>query len=126
MEDYRKADPNYIGFVPKTASEAIDLFTRHRRLGVPVTQWPETFCHVARNLPEPELDRFRDWLVTPQGPQSTTGLLYESCPETEALRKQLALEADARDEKSSLLLDTETEPVGKGPEEPLEVGPKVT
>ena len=125
MEDYRKADPNYTSFVPKPASEAIDLFTRHRRLGVPVVLWPETFCHVARGLEDAELDRFQEWLVNPQGPRSTAGPLYEPCPEIEAERELLAEEADARDGKS-LLVQADPEPVGKGPEELLQVGPKET
>ena len=124
MEDYRKADPNYTGFVPKTAAEAIDLFSRHRRRGVPVALWPETFIHVARALNDAELDRFQEWLVNPQGPRTTAGPLYEPCPETEAERIQLAAEADARDE--NLLLNTSAQPVGKGLEEPLQVGPEVT
>ena len=66
--DYRKADPNYVGFVPTTAAEAIDLFCRFRRLGTPPTQWPETFVHVSRALPDEEIDRFQEWLVCPQGP----------------------------------------------------------
>ena len=124
MEDYRKSDPNYTAFVPKTAAEAIDLFTRHRRLGVPVSLWPETFVHVARNLDDAELDRFQEWLVNPQGPRTTAGPLYEPCPEVEAERIELAEEADARDGK--LLLQADPEPVGKGLEEALQVGPKVT
>ena len=120
MEDYRKSDPEYTAFVPTTASEAIDLFTRYRKLGVPPTQWPETFCHVARALPDPELDRFHEWLVCPQGSQAMTGPTYVPCPEIEKVRVQLAAEADARDDEKSL---PEPKPVGKGLEKPLEVGP---
>ena len=123
MEDYRKADPNYTEFIPRTASEAIDLFTRHRRRGVPVALWPETFIHVARALNDAELDRFQEWLVNPQGPRTTAGPLYEPCPEIETERAELAAEADARD---LLLLETNPEPVGKGLEEALQVGPEVT
>ena len=126
MEDYRKADPNYTAFVPKTAAEAIDLFTRHRRLGVPVTMWPETFCHVSRALNDTELDRFQEWLINPQGPQTTAGRLYEPCERTEAERRCLAAEADERDGTSVALLKTDPKPVGKGLEEPLQVGPEVT
>ena len=124
LEDYRKSDRNYTAFLPTSAAEAIDLFTRHRRLGVPVSLWPETFVHVARGLNDAELDRFQEWLVNPQGPRSTAGPLYEPCPETEAERIKLAEEADARDGK--LLLQADPEPVGKGLEEALQVGPKVT
>ena len=98
----------------------IDLFTRYRKLGVPPTQWPETFCHVARALPDPELDRFHEWLVCPQGSPAVTGPTYVPCPEIEKVRVQLAAEADARDDEKSL---PEPKPVGKGLEKPLEVGP---
>lgn len=95
MSDFRKSDPSYVGFVPETAAEAIDLFCRYRRLGVPPSQWPETFVHVSRALPEEEIDRFHEWLVCPQGP--ATGPTYEPCPEIEAERKQLVKEAESRD-----------------------------
>ena len=93
--DFRKADPNYVGFVPKTAHEAIDLFCRYRRVGVLPSQWPETFVHVSRALPGEELDQFGEWLICPQGP--ATGQTYEPCPEIEAERKQLLKEAQSRD-----------------------------
>ena len=93
--DFRKADPSYLGFVPTTAAEAIDLFCRHRKMGVPPSQWPETFVHVCRELPEPEIDRFQEWLICPQGP--ATGPTFVPCPEIEAERKQLLKEAEARD-----------------------------
>ena len=95
MSDFRKSDPSYVGFVPETAAEAIDLFCRYRRLGVPPSQWPETFVHVSRALPEEEIDRFHEWLICPQGP--ATGPMYEPCPEIEAERKQLVKEAESRD-----------------------------
>ena len=93
--DFRKADPSYVGFVPQTAAEAIDLFCRYRKLGVSPNQWPETFVHVCRELPEAEIDRFQEWLICPQGPAS--GQTFEPCPEVEAERKQLLKEAEDRD-----------------------------
>ena len=124
MEDYRKSDPDYTAFVPTSASEAIDLFTRYKRIGVPPSQWPETFCHVSRALPDSELDRFHEWLVCPQGCRATTGPTYAPCPEVEAERAQLAKEADARDKKlASARAGAKPEPVGKGLEKPLQVGP---
>ena len=93
--DFRKADPSYVGFVPKTAAEAIDLFCRYRKLGVSPNQWPETFVQVCRELPEAEIDRFQEWLICPQGP--ATGQTFAPCPEIEAERKQLLKEAEARD-----------------------------
>lgn len=99
MEDYRKADPSYVGFVPKTASQAIDLFCRYRKLGVRTNQYPETFCHVSRSLPEGELEKFEAWLIQPQGPSERTPV-YEASPEIETERKLLLEEAIARDENA--------------------------
>ena len=93
--DFRKADPSYVGFVPTTAAEAIDLFCRYRKLGVSPNQWPETFVHVCRELPAAEIDRFQEWLICPQGP--ATGQTFVPCPDVEAERKQLLKEAEARD-----------------------------
>ena len=118
MEDYRKSDPDYTAFVPTSASEAIDLFTRYKRIGVPPSQWPETFCHVSRALPDSELDRFHEWLVCPQGCRATTGPTYAPCPEVEAERAQLA-NGRARQEVSERASWREA----KGLEKPLQVGP---
>ena len=106
--DFRKADPTYTEFTPTTAAEAIDLFVRHRNLGVPVSQWPETFIHVSKNLPENELDRFQEWLILPQGP-ALTGQMYVPNPEIEAERKRLTKEADKRDRETFVIHEVEEE-----------------
>ena len=67
MEDYRKADPSYVGFVPKTAAEAVDLFNRHRSKGLATALYPECFIHCARKLPDGELDKFHRFIVNPAG-----------------------------------------------------------
>ena len=96
MEDYRLADPRYVGFVPKTAAQAIDLFCRYKRLGVRPNQFPETFCRVSRSLPDSELEKFEAWLIQPQGPSERTPV-YEASPEIERERKLLLEQAMARD-----------------------------
>ena len=94
--DFRKADPTYLGFKPKTAEEAIDLFYRHKLLGVPVHLWPEVFVKCAADLKDAELDKFESWLVNPQG--EPTGPTLEAVDvENEKLRKQLLAEATRRD-----------------------------
>ena len=108
MEDFRKADPSYVGFVPKTAAEAIDLFCRYRRLGVRPQYYPETFVHVTRGLNDEEGTRFEEWLVCPQG--QPVGPTYEPCPETEAERKVLLEEAEARDRQDAAAEDDEKLP----------------
>jgi len=81
MEDYRKADPKYFGFVPTTAAEAIDLFFRLKRNGMHAEHHPEAFVWAA--------------------PSSRSG---SSPPRASApprrstrKRKRLEKEADARD-----------------------------
>ena len=65
--DYRLADPRYVGFVPKTASEAIVKFRRLQDTGISPFQYPETFCDCAKALNNEELCKFEEWLVCPQG-----------------------------------------------------------
>ena len=88
MEDFRKADPKYYGFVPKTASEAIDLFFRLKRNGMHAEHHPEAFVWCTRALPNEEGAKFEDWLVAPQG-ISATAPLYTTDPAVEAERRFL-------------------------------------
>ncbi len=64
-EDFRRADPNYTSFVPKTCRDAIDLFNRHRALGLQADLYPECFVHCAKQLPDEELDMFHRFIVCP-------------------------------------------------------------
>ena len=43
--DFRRADPTYVNFVPRTCVDAIDLFQRHRALGLMSNMYPECFVH---------------------------------------------------------------------------------
>ena len=65
--DFRRADPNYVNFVPKTCADAIDLFNRHRTLGLQPDLFPECFVHCSRALPDDEIDKFHRFIVTPSG-----------------------------------------------------------
>ena len=94
--DFRKADPEYTCFSPKSAEEAINKFYRHKNLGVPPHLWPEVFVECAAKLSDAELHKFQDWLVNPQG-EPTGPMLQKLDAENEALRKQLLKEACARD-----------------------------
>jgi hypothetical protein len=96
MEDFRKADPKYFGFVPKTAAEAIDLFFRLKRNGMHCEHHPEAFVWCTRALDDEEGAKFEDWLIAPQG-ISATAPLYQVDPAIEAERKRLEKEANARD-----------------------------
>jgi len=65
--DFRRADPKYVNFVPKTCVDAIDLFNRHRNMGLAPDLFPECFVHCARSLPDEELDKFHRFIVAPSG-----------------------------------------------------------
>jgi len=94
--DFRKADPTYTNFKPTSAEDAINLFHRHKSLGVPPHLWPEVFVTCAASLPDEELHKFQDWLVNPQG-EPTGAMLLKVDEDNERLRKQLLKEAQARD-----------------------------
>ena len=97
---FRRADPTFVNFVPKTCEEAIDLFTRHRKLGLTADMYPECFVHCARELPDAEIDKFHRFIITPNediekgGEQPT---LIDKQLEEE--RQQLLKEAEARDKE---------------------------
>ena len=96
--DFRKADPSYVNFVPKTCVEAIDLFTRHKKLGLQSDLYPECFVHCARSLPDEELDMFHRYIISPGGDITKGGekpTLIDEALEKERLL--LLKEAEKRD-----------------------------
>ena len=96
--DFRKADPNYVKFTPATCMEAIDLFNRHRRLGLTADLYPECFVHCARALPDEELDMFHRFIINPDGDITKGGEKLTGVDrELEAERRQLVEEAERRD-----------------------------
>ena len=96
MDDFRKADPTYVGFVPRTAAEAIDLFHRLIHNGLNPENYPEAFVHVTRELNDKEGAKFESYIIAPQG-VSANADLFKPDPAVEAVRARLAREADARD-----------------------------
>ena len=97
MEDFRRADPTYINFVPKTAADAIDLFWRMKRLGLKVANHPEAFVWSSRELNPEEGAKFEDWLMAPQGVSISAEIMKQADPAQEEIRKQLLAEAEQRD-----------------------------
>ena len=65
MQEVYKADPLFINFVPRTATEAVDRFTRCRRRGLNAYRIPECVVECAKGLSAIELDRFEQWLINP-------------------------------------------------------------
>ena len=108
--DFRRADPTYVNFVPRTCVDAIDLFNRHRNLGLTADLYPECFVHCARSLPDEELDKFHRFIVTPSGDIGKGGekpTLVDA--ELEAERRQLLKEAEVRDQLKVLSIEEEPE-----------------
>ena len=117
--DYRRADPTYVGFVPDTAFDAIDLFARFKRLGVPVEQYPETFVWVSRNLDDTEGAKFEEWLCAPQGVNDKAPV-FVSDAVLETQRLELLKEATARDLREMSISEEDDEKVPL-PEEDVEM-----
>jgi len=65
MEEVRKTDPTYVGFIPKTAAEAVDRFIRCRRNGLRAMMVPECLIKCARALTGSELQKFENWVINP-------------------------------------------------------------
>jgi len=106
--DFRRADPQYVNFVPKTVEDAIDLFNRHRNLGLTADLYPECFVHCARALPPEELDKFHRFIVQPGGDISKGGekpTLVDV--ELEKERQLLLKEAEIRDGLQNLTIQEE-------------------
>ena len=107
--DFRRADPNYVNFVPKTCVDAIDLFNRHRNLGLTADLYPECFVHCARALPNKELDMFHRFIVTPSGDIEEGGEKPSQVDaELEKERQLLLEESEVRDGLANLAIEEET------------------
>lgn len=115
--DFRRADPKYVNFVPKTCCDAIDLFNRHRALGMNPSLYPECFVHCARMLSGTELDKFHRFIICPGGDIKKGG---EKATATdlaiEEQRKALEVECTRR-EMEDLKIAEEPEEDEKCPEE---------
>ena len=108
--DFRRADPKYTNFTPKNCFDAIDLFNRHRALGLSSALFPECFVHCARELPAEELDKFHRFIINPNGDITKGG--GQETPvdkELEEERAQLEQEAINRD-MENLTIDEEQGP----------------
>jgi hypothetical protein len=96
--DFRRADPRYVNFIPATCADAIDLFDRHRKLGLTPDLYPECFVHCARALKGEELDYFHRYIICPSGDIEKGGEgPTEVDRQLEKERKLLLCEAAARD-----------------------------
>ena len=116
--DFRRADPTYVNFVPQTCVDAIDLFNRHRTLGLTQALYPECFIHCARRLPPDELDKFHRFIINPDGDITKGGekpTMVDQQLEDE--RRQLEKECDLREMESLSIkedyLESPTDPMSE-------------
>ena len=65
MRAIRKADPTFTHYVPRTAVEAVDRYVRCRKNGLKPMLVPECLIACARGLPAAELDKFENWIISP-------------------------------------------------------------
>ena len=78
MEDVRRADPKFTGFVPRTAADAVDRYVRCRKNGLKPMLVPECLIACAQGLPEKELSKFEQWIVNPNGDLSDLKLVPDT------------------------------------------------
>ena len=106
--DFRRADPTYVNFVPRTCVDAIDLFNRHRNLGLTADLYPECFVHCAKSLPNDELDKFHRFIVQPTGDIGAGGEKPTNIDlEIEKERQRLIAECEVRDSLAALTIEEE-------------------
>ena len=107
--DFRKADPTYVNFVPTTCAEAIDLFCRHKNLGLPTNLYPECFIHCARKLPGEELDNFHRYIVAPRGDVGHGGE-KETIIDVELEKERVLLLKEAEERDMPKIVEEDPEP----------------
>ena len=114
--DFRRAGPNFVNFVPRTCFDAVDLFNRHRKLGLTADMYPECFVHCAKELPDEELDKFHRFIINPNQDITKGGekpTLVDAQLEEE--RRQLLREAQARDKLALLTIDEDAMSLEESP-----------
>ena len=65
MDQVLRSDPTFTAFVPRTAADAVDRYTRCRKNGLKPMLIPECLIECAKGLPEKELGMFEDWVINP-------------------------------------------------------------
>jgi len=65
--NFRLADPEFVNFVPATATEAVLKFRRLEKQGLHPAKYPEALIECAQALSAEEQGKFEDWIVCPQG-----------------------------------------------------------
>lgn len=77
MQDVRKSDPTFTNFVPRTAAEAVDRYVRCRRNGLKPMLVPECLIACSAALSGSELDKFEQWIISPNDDLSHVKLVPE-------------------------------------------------
>ena len=83
MLKVRLQDPSFVNWVPKTAVEAVDRFTRCKNNGLHPYMVPECLIECSKGLADAELDLFEEYVINPQGVDTTNIMPFDG------LRQQL-------------------------------------
>ena len=87
MQDVRKADPTFTGFVPRNAVEAVDRYVRCRKNGLKPMLVPECLIECAKGLDKKEMDLFEAWIINPNG--SLEGVQLVPCDQISAANEAI-------------------------------------
>ena len=121
MEAVRRADPNYVGYKARCATDAVERFCRMQRNGLPSTQIPEALIDCAKGLSDAEIDKFETWIICPN---DVKGCIDASVigAENQRTHKQLLREHHER-LNTARTVNQEDEKDEKVPDpEPVELG----
>ena len=66
MDQVRRANPTFVNFKSRTATDAVEQFCRMQRNGLPPIRIPEALIECARTLNDAQMDMFEQWIVNPQ------------------------------------------------------------
>ena len=101
VTDFRLADPEFVGFVPRNATEAVIKFRRLQKQGLSPFRYPEVLCEIANKLEADEIDKLNEWIICPQGVPETGLDAAVISEENKKVHASLvaALEKEDEDEK---------------------------
>ncbi len=120
MEAVRRADPNYVGYKARCATDAVERFCRMQRNGLPPTQIPEALIECAKGLNDAEMDKFETWIICPN---DVKGCIDASVIGVENQRTHEQLLREHHERLTARTLNQEDEKDEKVPDpEPVELG----
>ena len=112
MIDFRLSDPEFVGFVPKNAAEAIIKFRRLQQKGLHPMQYPETLVALAKALPGAEVDKMNDWIICPQGvPTGTCSVIAANTRVHEQILREQKIKLSSPSQDDEKVADPPSSPL---------------